>query len=251
MLNYHKTRLYQSFSCFSTAFKSIKRNFQAKKFESEVSILNKFISKGSVCVDIGGAYGRYAFAMSKLVGQAGRIHSFEPGKYSFNVLSTVVKFCRLKNVTITKKALSNSSGSIKLFSPVKQSGRIGPSLAYIADRGLSDALSEEVEMTTLDEYCSKNNINHVDFIKCDTEGAELLAFHGAREMIAKCKPVVLSEVDKGHLSRHNHTPAQMFQFFSDMGYVAYIYRNSKFTLVNSLNDDANYFFVPSARENLA
>ncbi len=67
-INFYKSRWYQEVSCLSTIFKTIKRNLQQKKFEDEIYLLNKFISSGSICFDIGAAYGRYALPMSRLVG---------------------------------------------------------------------------------------------------------------------------------------------------------------------------------------
>lgn len=248
MSNFYKTSFYQNFSCFSTAFKTIKRNIQRVKMEGEVATLDKFISNGSICIDIGGAYGRYALVMSKIVGKSGHIYIFEPGQYSFRVLSMVIKFHRLTNVTAVKKALSNREGTIKLITPIKENGKIGPSLAYISNHVDNEASSEEVEMTTLDNYCLRNKIERVDFIKCDTEGSEFLVFQGAKGVINKYRPVILSEIDRGHLHRYQQTTDSVEQFFSKLSYLIYIYKNGSFVKAHSLAKESNYFFIPQEKE---
>lgn len=42
-----------------------------------------------------------------------------------------------------------------------------------------------VQTTTLDKFCFEQSINHIDFLKLDTEGAELEIFKGALNMLNK------------------------------------------------------------------
>jgi len=247
MNKFYQTTFYQALSCFSTTFKTIKRNLQGIKMEGEVAVLPKFIAAGSVCLDIGGAYGRYALPMSRVVGPSGKIYSFEPGRYSFRVLTAIIKFHGLKNVVAVKKALSDREGTIKLFSPLKKGGKIGPSLSYIGEVRPEQVLSEDVEMTTMDRYCARNNIVKIDFIKCDTEGAEFSIFQGGKDMIEKNRPVILSEIDRGNLSRYRQTVEQVQEFFAGLKYKAYIYRNNTFIPAASLNEATNYFFIPEEK----
>ncbi len=238
--------VYQKISCWGTTFKTIYRNISDKKFESEVYALNKFISPGSICLDIGAAYGRYAFVMSKLAGNSGCVFSFEPGNYSFKVLSNVVRFHRLKNVTLVKRALADKKGAAELSTPIKRDGKIGPSLAYLTTEKFDNNCAVElVKAITLDDYCSEINIPRVDFIKCDVEGAELLVFKGAKDVIVRYKPTVLCEVDKGHLKRFSLTPEQIYDFFCQRNYKSFILKEKKFEKVNCIKENHNYFFIHS------
>ena len=246
--SFYKTKFYQSLSCLSTAAKTIHRNIRGSKFEPEIKVLDKFLSPGNICIDAGGAYGRYALPMSRLVGESGHVYSFEPGTYSYRVISMVTKFHRLKNVTLTKKALSDKSGVIQLASPVKKSGKIGPSLAYLTESNEDNCILEKVEMTTIDEYCSHNNIAKVDFIKSDTEGAELLVFRGAKNIIERSRPVVLCEVDSRSTRRFNYTPDELYEFFRQRDYSYFTLKDDKLKSVESLEEEANYFFVPKDRK---
>lgn len=247
---FYKTKAYQNLSCFSTTVKTIYRNIRGKKFESEVKVLKKFISEGSIVFDVGAAYGRYTLPFCRLVGSYGHVYSFEPGSYSYGVLSTIVKFHRLRNVTIMKKALSNKSGTLRLILPIKKSGKAGPSLAYLSEQGNSNCITEDVEMTTIDNYCEEMNVFRVDFIKCDVEGAELLVFKGGRNTIERYKPTILCEVDKGNLEKFRETPERLYEFIVPMGYKSFIFERNTFNEVDCIVRDSNYFFIHGDNEEL-
>src|ERR1039457_278942 len=153
MASFYKDIFYQNFfSLPSTIIKTISRNCKGQKFEPEVKALSVLIATGSFCFDVGGAYGRYAFPLSGMVGPQGRIYSFEPGSYSYKVFSFVKAFFGLKNVVLIKKAVSNKPGSIELCLPPKKSEKLGVSLAHIHSGKKEDSFCETVDMLTLDDF---------------------------------------------------------------------------------------------------
>lgn len=238
--------LYQNLSCFSTTVKTIRRNLAGKKFEGEVYVLNKFISPGDVCFDIGAAYGRYAFHFSELAGKKGVVYCFEPGDYSFKVLTRVVWFHRLDNVIKVKKALSDRVLTATLEIPYKKKGKIGPSLARLNyDKSVDGFEQNLVAVTTLDKFVEENGVNRINFIKCDVEGAEFLVFKGGKHSIERFKPVVLCEIDEEFLKKNKVTPKEFFEFFYSLGYKSYIFKDNHFTEVNGRLEDHNYFFIPA------
>jgi len=245
MISFYKNIFYQNlFSLPSTIIKTVLRNCQGKKFEPEVTALSVLIKQGSFCIDVGGAYGRYAYPLSKMVGPLGRVYSFEPGSYSYKVFSFVKVFFALKNVTLIKKAVSNVKGSIKLCLPMKKSGKLGASLAYIHSENQEDSFCETVEMLILDEFAKEENLPRLDLIKCDTEGAELLAFQGARGLIERFKPIVLTEIDKNNLERFQQKPADIVDFFRAWNYRLMVWEDGAFNAIADAQKPGNYFFIP-------
>lgn len=246
--NFFTTKFYHEYlSVFSTTVKTIRRNRCSFKLEPEVAVLERVIASGDICIDIGGAYGRYTLPIARRVGETGKVFTFEPGRYSFKVLSFIKKFYGLNNVTLIKKALSDKEGQIRLISPLKNSGKIGPSLAYISEEAQENSLSELVPMTTLDSFCLENGIKQVRFIKCDTEGAELLAYKGARRLIEENHPTILSELDKCYLSRYGHSASDVEDFFRKFNYCFFIYRDDSFKKTEQIKEDGNYFFIHESR----
>lgn len=237
-------KLTQVLSCYSTIFKTIRRNILGKKFEPEVSVLDKFVKSGSACFDIGAAYGRYAFAMSRLAGSSGHIYCFEPGDYSHKVLTSIVKFHRLKNVTLVKKGVSDKKGFSQLSIPIKKKGKLGISMAHLGPGKNSNQLGQQIEITTIDNYCSEAGLKRLDFIKCDVEGAELLVFKGGEKTISAYKPTVFCEVDKDFLKRFNFTPGQVYDFFKEKGYKAYVFEKNELKEISRMEANNNYIFRP-------
>jgi FkbM family methyltransferase len=246
--NFYASKLYLRLSCFSTIFRTIYRNISGKKFEPGIFALDRFISPGAVCFDVGAAYGRYTLVLSRLAGNSGHVYSFEPGSYSYAVLSSIMRFHGLRNVTAVKKALSERAGKINLLLPIKRTGKIGPSLAYLNAGKESGAISEEVEMITLDQYRQASGVSRLDIIKCDVEGAELLVFRGARESISRFKPTILCEIDASLVSRFAYAPSDIFAFLSGEDYKPFIFRDNSFREIGEFKENSNYFFIHKDNE---
>ena len=78
--------------------------------------MDRFIRDGSVAIDVGASIGLMTLVMSKLVGNNGKVLSFEPGPVSYGLLRRNVFTNVLNgNVTISDNALSDSLGSFNLF----------------------------------------------------------------------------------------------------------------------------------------
>ncbi len=245
MSQFYQHILYQNFfSLPSTIIKTVKRNCQGAKFEPEVEALAKLVKPGSYCLDVGGAYGRYAFPLSRMAGPQGRIFSFEPGSYSYKVFAFVKFFFRLKNVVLIKKAVSNQPGPIQLCLPPKKSGKLGASLAHIQSTKREDGYCETVQCITLDEFVKARKLVRVDLIKCDTEGSELLAFQGAKDTIDRFRPIILTEIDANNLARHQQKPSDVLDFFRQWKYKLMVWEGGAFLSVKTADNPGNYFFIP-------
>jgi FkbM family methyltransferase len=228
----------------TTIIKTVRRNCNDRKFEPEVEALAALIRHGSFCFDVGGAYGRYAFPLSRMVGPEGRVYSFEPGSYSHKVFSFVKFFFGLKNVELIKKAVSNRQGRIELCLPPKRSGKLGTSLAHIHTGTKEDSFCETVDMLTLDDFVRSVNLPRLDLIKCDTEGSELLVFQGAQAAIDRFRPIVLMEIDASNLVRWGQKPSDVLDFFRQWDYRLMVWENGSFNPVATAEASGNYFFIP-------
>jgi len=241
---YHHIFYQNFFSLPSTIIKTVRRNCRGQKFEPEIEALAMLVSAGFFCFDVGGAYGRYAFPLSRMVGPQGRVYSFEPGSYSHKVFSFVKAFFGLKNVALIKKAVSNKPGSIELCLPPKKSGKLGASMAYIHSGKKEDSFCETVDMLTLDDFAKLADLPRLDLIKCDTEGSELLVFQGAKGTIERFKPIVLTEIDANNLARFGHAPSDILDFFRTRNYRPMVWDAGAFIPVAGVESPRNYFFIP-------
>lgn len=239
--------LAQKISACGTILKTILRNSFQVKFEPEVYILDQLIPPGSICFDIGAAYGRYALAMSKAAGPSGLIYCFEPAEHNQLVLSAIQKFYRLQNVRIIKKALSDQEGTTMLAIPVKKNSKFLPALGYSTAHLATDSeagyVGSSIPTTTIDRFVQKENLTRLDFIKCDVEGAELLVFKGGEETIARFKPVVLCEIYQTWLRRFKTAPDEIQMFFDRFGYKVFRWREKRLEEIKQATEDRNYVFI--------
>jgi len=131
------------------------------------------IKKGDVVIDIGAFPGDFTVYASKLVGPKGLVISFEPDKANLKLLEKNIKLNKLNNVRLVKKGLWSKESLLKFICD-------GPhSKVFELDK--KHGFSETIEVTTLDKFLKKENINKVNFIKMDIEGAEIEAVKGMKK----------------------------------------------------------------------
>ena len=130
-----------------------------------------------VVLDCGACIGDFSLLFAGMVGAQGEVHTFDP-------IPLHARYCHLQaslNPSVARafhiNTLAVGDRTYTAHGTNIDSDRIDPG-------GLSiDAFS----CTTLDDYAS-NNLNRVNFIKMDVEGAELGALIGATEVIREFKP---------------------------------------------------------------
>jgi FkbM family methyltransferase len=108
------------------------------------------------------------------------IHALEPNSACLPALERALA----GRAQIHHVGLGRESGELVLYAPPGM-----PSLGSVHRRDLSShGLPNpepigEVSLVTLDEFCVRNQIDHVDFLKLDLEGHELAALEGAARLI--------------------------------------------------------------------
>jgi FkbM family methyltransferase len=216
--------------------------------EDGMGLIPGLIPQGGVVFDIGANIGQFTHLAAKSVGAKGRVFAFEPGSESRRVLSAMVRLRRHRNVTIVDKALSNTNAQQRIAIPLKEGWKPMLGLAHLDQKGPrndeANTLYETVKLTKLDDYCAKNPVSALDFIKCDTEGSELNIFQGARQSIMAFKPPVFCEIESDHCARYGIDPSEIFDLFRGFGYAAFLpMENDKgITWVEDYVKPCNYFF---------
>jgi FkbM family methyltransferase len=176
------------------------------------------IASGSDCVlDIGAHKGNVSQALSAVIGETGRIFSFECHPLHFLDLSKrAVEFTKIRPYC---KAMSDRAGHSVLYFGVEtradQASTLIPELAN-AQRLGSGIVSLVVETDTVDQFCQRSGLQPT-FMKVDVEGAESLVFAGAKTIVEQCSPLLVFE--------HGLGPREPlpwhFQWLSDLGYQLY------------------------------
>ena len=181
-------------------------------YEPELLHLEKILSPGKTFVDAGANFGIYTLVASALVGPAGRVISFEPSVQSFPVLQRNIALNRLRNVAAFRLALCDKRGAARLYhagDPVSHS--LGKDPAWRGE-------GEDVATETLDHLIEQDEIQRVDVIKLDVEGAEELVLRGARKVLSLMRPVIIFEVHPAASARLGLSSFGASNLLKELGY---------------------------------
>ena len=98
----------------------------------------------------------------------------------------------------------------------------------------------------MDTFVQENAIKSLDFIKCDTEGAEKMVFLGAQQVLKKLKPMIYTEMLRKHAERFGYHPNEIIDYFKDYDYDCYREENGhliQFTFMDDRTEETNFFFL--------
>ena len=155
-------------------------------------IVDEFLTEDSVVVDVGAHIGTFTIPAAK---KAKIVHSFEPVIQSFLRLTEHIEMNGVSNVTPHNFALGDSLTSAEIeCMPLFNTGaaKLNISRGALIFRGLGDE-HEPPKYRMLVKTLDSLDLPVIDFLKCDTEGCELLVVRGAIETIKKCRPVMVLE----------------------------------------------------------
>lgn len=170
-------------------------------------------------MDVGAHAGQFTKLFSGMV-PAGHVYAFEPGEYALSILRKVQTLRSLKNVTIVPLGLGDQPTEAVLSIPIKKSGSLGFGLSSLGSvNDVRNVQKDTVFLTTLDLFCAQENPERVDFIKADIEGWELNMLKGARETLAKYRPVIMLEINEAALQGANASSDDLKEFLKNQGYV--------------------------------
>lgn len=184
----------------------------------ELARIRPLVSPADTLVDIGAHAGSWLMPMSRWVPQ-GQVYAFEALPYYASVLRKLTFLARRRNMHIINHAVTSAPQSVRLVWKDCTGNRI-TGLTHIAGDHEEQAGTVEVPGVPLDEDLADNR-GRVRFIKCDVEGAEFGVFLGARQTIRRWRPFVFAELVQEHLVRYQHSLADVFGYFAELGYDAW------------------------------
>jgi len=135
------------------------------------------ISPGDVVVDCGGNIGIFTSIAMDM--GASRVLSFEPFQDNFELNKK-----NNPNAQIFDNAVYNKSGEILelLYTPTGNGGHTIVGSEFDREPGHFQHKNLFVKTITLDDIISQNFIDHIDFLKVDTEGSELMILEGLSDI---------------------------------------------------------------------
>ncbi|WP_133013305.1 FkbM family methyltransferase [Marinomonas flavescens] len=211
------------------------------QYEKEDSdMIFQLINDNDTVFDIGGNMGWYSIALSKAKKNLD-IYTFEPIPKSYESLVVNAKLNR-SEINIYNIGLSDKKQELTFYYHKEGSGNASSAIMN-EDR---ENIEVRCQVEKLDDFFKDNNLDKLDFIKCDVEGAELLTFKGAVETISKQKPIVFTEMLRKWAAKFNYHPNEIINLFSEMGYRCFFVSNGLLNELKEMTDDTietNFFFL--------
>jgi FkbM family methyltransferase len=157
---------------------------EGERFLAERFLLRRRLRPGDQVVDVGANIGYYMLLFRQLVGDAGRIHCFEPEPENVIELRRNVRRNRLDGVDVHPVAAGDADGRISLHAGIN--GKVAP----------DGTGSLTVDLRRLDSVLS----HRVDLMKIDVEGYEGHVLAGAEGLLAAYRPALFVEVHPAFLA---------------------------------------------------
>jgi FkbM family methyltransferase len=181
----------------------------------------EYLREGMTVFDVGANVGELTLLFSRFVGAGGVVHAFEPCGQTFERLESVCRAASLRNVRLNRLALAEDENPVSLH--VYEDDYM--SWNTRARRPLEDygidikpLAIEETAATTLDLYCERNEVEGIDLLKIDVEGAELQVLLGARRMLVERRVrCVTFEFGQTTFDMGN-SPERIADYLHDAGY---------------------------------
>ncbi len=166
-----------------------------------------FLRKGDTVVDAGANVGVCTLLSARLVGEGGAIYSFEPHPRTFRQLRKNVGLGKFKHVKIFNKGVSNKTEEVSFTDE------------YVSDiNHIETSGKRKVKLVRLDDILPE--VKHVNLLKIDVEGYELLALSGAQEILTKTEAVYFENCPSSY-QRYGYSFRDIFDLFEGAGFCVY------------------------------
>ena len=161
-------------------------NYQSFEETGEQHLLTRLLGEapeGATVCDVGANIGNYSRSCLG-INPALDVHAFEPHPESFGKLAALAGELGFRAIN---QGCSSETGEAELFDYSENQGSSHASLhaEVIENIHQADSAPRTIQLTTLDQYCASQGIEHIHLLKVDTEGHELAVLQGAEGLIAR------------------------------------------------------------------
>jgi FkbM family methyltransferase len=210
----------------------------------ELAVLSNLAKNAEVIFDVGANVGWYAIQLARAASNPTKIYCFEPVPSTRMKLSHNVQLNRLADrITVFDFGLSDSSGTAQFFLP-EASGSVAASAKNLHPGEQVVQLS--VQLETLDDVVAREQIERIDLIKCDVEGAELAVLRGATRVIERDKPIIFLEMLRKWARQFDYHPNDIIGRLAASGYRCWGIGEHALREIEAVDDDTaetNYVFL--------
>jgi FkbM family methyltransferase len=170
-------------------------------------ILAERLRPGMVFYDLGANIGLFTLLAARLVGNSGKVFSFEPDPENAARLRRNIQRNGFTNITVVDSGVWSKTGPLNFVPADAASLDHGTGKFIAAESGPSGIA---MGCVSLDDYTQ--SAPRPDAIKCDIEGAEVEALRGAEKLLRAKHPSIVCEM---------HSPANNLaacEILTSLGY---------------------------------
>lgn len=206
----------------------------------EFVFLHRYLKRDMVFIDIGANLGEYSLFAAKRLSQ-GKVLSFEPLSTIRMALEHNIKLNNFKNIEVYPFGLSSQEETLAIYEI--EDVHEGLATFFPGDNpGKSTML---VKLKKLDDVVSGLQLNRIDLIKIDIEGAELKALQGCLSVISLFRPVFLIEINELTYKKAGYTTFDVLIFFQKINYQPFqIKKRGLIEKCGKLPTFGNILFMP-------
>jgi FkbM family methyltransferase len=188
---------------FAFAYDLYKSRWEA----AEIMALKRFVSPGTVIIDVGANIGFFTRRFAEWVRPGGIVIAIEPEARNFASLTAMISRRGLVNVEPIQAVAAESPGTLKLHVNKRHPG----------DHRISES-GTEVRAVTLDGIMEHHGWPRVSLVKIDVQGAEERVLRGSIKTIQRFKPAVSIELDEAALTAMGSNAQTVLEMMAAEGY---------------------------------
>lgn len=178
------------------------------------NVLFDHIKEDSYVIDVGANIGFLSLQFARLCSK-GMVFSFEPDSQNFQNLKKNIQLNHFDNVRIYKNALGATAETVTLYKIFENNPGANRILFTRPDMPHEQ---ESIDVLVLDAIADDFNISRMDVMKIDVEGFEIFVLQGARNLIAKWRPILFVELAEVNLRQHGYTALALVEFIEQLDY---------------------------------
>jgi len=211
LINYYGGKIYLN---LKESYMMIERALGVYEYWKTHLFIN-LIKPGMIAVDVGANKGYFSLLFAKLMGDKGKVLSFEPDPNNCFWIEKSINANKYTSIKLYQIALSNKDGEATFY-PGKKSG--WGSLFFSKNASAPDKNPLRVKTLRLDSILKEEGLENIDIIKIDVEGSDLLVLKGAENFLKKSKNVKLvMDIDV----KSEDEKQQLFKFLISCGFKIY------------------------------
>lgn len=181
----------------------------------ELKIIQNFIKPQDVVFDVGANIGEWSQSVLQSISNC-KIFTFEPIIFTFDILKKNVIG---SNILHNNLALSDTAG-VKTIRYFPQASAL-TSFNYrpiLEETNHLNPIILKINAETIDNFCKKNKLGKINFLKIDTEGHEFSVLKGCILMLQNQNVDVIQFEYGGTYKDAKITLKEVYQFLTNFGF---------------------------------